>query len=121
MGERLMRLRQMLFIGVDGRVDLQAMREQDPEAYANFLDLIMQMIDQGNLVLEGMEEDQRPRGDPQIADSVLADEFEEDCCSICMEELQTSRIVKLPRCSHHFHAHCIRKWCETSASCPVCR
>lgn len=43
-------------------------------------------------------------------------------CSVCLnlfEEKETVRV--LPKCHHVFHIHCIDKWFESHANCPLCR
>ena len=46
----------------------------------------------------------------------------EDECDICMESYNNGKEVsRLTRCVHMFHTHCIKKACETSQRCPVCR
>jgi len=42
----------------------------------------------------------------------------DETCSICLETID--RGVKLD-CRHEFHGHCIQKWFNHSATCPVCR
>eukprot|EP01080_Neovahlkampfia_damariscottae_P003837 gene3837-6997_t len=52
--------------------------------------------------------------------NVSEDEFEPDQkCTICLESLTTSS--KKLKCSHIYHAHCIKRWIQDSKSCPVCR
>ena len=54
-------------------------------------------------------------------------------CIICFDPMQEncSRVSKLLSknlpclhtlsCGHRFHAHCITKWIQSDASCPICR
>ena len=46
----------------------------------------------------------------------------EDDCDICMESFNNGKeMSRMTRCVHMFHTHCIKKACETSQRCPVCR
>ena len=42
-----------------------------------------------------------------------------DNCTICMEDKDTTWTC-LP-CNHWFHTHCLNRWVQTSATCPLCR
>lgn len=44
-------------------------------------------------------------------------------CSICQELLGTSanEHISALLCGHVFHASCIKKWLESSSTCPQCR
>lgn len=57
----------------------------------------------------------------------ISDCLEIKCCSICLEDFETSidhQVVRLP-CLHIFHDTCIAKWLVRSynvnCSCPLCR
>ena len=54
-------------------------------------------------------------------------EYENKCCSICLEEYEIeNKILKYP-CEHIFHQKCIEKWIKSEVdksntpSCPNCR
>ena len=65
----------------------------------------------------------RPRVSIREAMMVTCTPVAEDSCSICLEEADCARPgprwVSLARCSHRFHADCIRRWQEDT--CPNCR
>lgn len=47
----------------------------------------------------------------------------QDSCPICLDVLdpkETQSFFTLP-CDHTFHLKCIRDWCVTSPTCPLCR
>lgn len=53
---------------------------------------------------------------------VLSSEYENEICSICMDNLNNSKyIVKIDKCIHLFHKSCINQWLQINNSCPVCR
>lgn len=39
-------------------------------------------------------------------------------CAICTDEIVVGKKL---RCSHFFHSHCLKMWCEREMSCPICR
>lgn len=41
-------------------------------------------------------------------------------CPICLDQMDMSTGKKL-ECNHGFHLNCIKKWVQTSFTCPVCR
>lgn len=41
-----------------------------------------------------------------------------DICAICLQPLERARVT---RCSHLFHAECLRKCCKISNLCPLCK
>ena len=45
---------------------------------------------------------------------------EKKCCSICLADLDTERVLKLP-CEHIFHKECLMGWLKRSTVCPLCR
>ena len=47
---------------------------------------------------------------------------EEECCSICMENLK-DKIVRKMSCKHVYHKVCLDKWLirYKKANCPTCR
>jgi hypothetical protein len=40
-------------------------------------------------------------------------------CIICMEELKFNKFTL--KCRHSFHESCVKEWCITNPSCPICR
>ena len=50
-------------------------------------------------------------------------------CTVCLEDVPTTRMVKLSKCSHENCKHCLKKWVEHQesfgnnavADCPFCR
>ena len=52
--------------------------------------------------------------------AVLADP--EDTCPVCLDPLHPchKRCACTP-CGHWFHDICLRRWCQVSPSCPLCR
>lgn len=46
----------------------------------------------------------------------------DESCSICYENYRThSHAIRLPLCTHTFHATCIGKWLKSESTCPLCR
>lgn len=41
-----------------------------------------------------------------------------DICPICLQVLERARVTK---CSHLFHAECLRKCCKVTNLCPLCK
>ena len=41
-------------------------------------------------------------------------------CSICLTPLHTGGPTQLA-CGHSFHRHCVERWFDTNATCPLCR
>lgn len=45
-----------------------------------------------------------------------------ETCSICLNEVRSTRHTQPIRCGHVFHAHCLEKWKKKGKNtCPVCR
>lgn len=43
-------------------------------------------------------------------------------CCICMAELEVGEnLILLEKCSHRFHAECLKSWLKRSKQCPICR
>jgi hypothetical protein len=43
-------------------------------------------------------------------------------CSICLNEVRSTRINPPIRCGHIFHTHCLEKWkAQGKYTCPTCR
>ena len=43
-------------------------------------------------------------------------------CCICMADLETGEsLILLEKCSHRFHAECLKSWLRRSKQCPICR
>jgi hypothetical protein len=42
-------------------------------------------------------------------------------CSICLENLSSSRLVSSMSCQHEFHYNCLIEWFSVKPSCPLCR
>ena len=49
------------------------------------------------------------------------EDMDNEECSICFNEYDTSTKVSKLRCNHVYHNDCIKKWFETSGTCPMCR
>ena len=41
-------------------------------------------------------------------------------CSICLEGLRET-VVRIRKCDHAFHRHCLERWLKNNTSCPMCR
>lgn len=39
-------------------------------------------------------------------------------CAICTDNLEWGKALK---CTHAFHAQCLKMWCEREMTCPICR
>ena len=48
-------------------------------------------------------------------------EYEENRCSICLEEFEFEMEVRRMPCKHVFHGGCLVRWLEKSHLCPLCR
>ncbi|QCD86810.1 integrator complex subunit 11 [Vigna unguiculata] len=46
---------------------------------------------------------------------------ENECCSICLEEMNVNDECHKMPCNHAFHHTCILTWLRTSHVCPLCR
>lgn len=43
-------------------------------------------------------------------------------CTICTDDFQNGERLSILRCSHIFHANCLKRWLENyQNSCPLCR
>ncbi|PWZ10281.1 putative RING-H2 finger protein ATL12 [Zea mays] len=43
-------------------------------------------------------------------------------CSVCLARFDDADLLRLlPRCRHAFHLHCVDRWLQSNASCPLCR
>ena len=43
-------------------------------------------------------------------------------CSICLNEVKSTRATPPTRCGHMFHSHCLQEWKNKGKNtCPVCR
>lgn len=55
---------------------------------------------------------------------ILKDEFENDTCSICLDELYSDEngddIIQI-KCNHMFHKKCLDEWIEHQKNCPLCK
>ena len=55
---------------------------------------------------------------------ILKDEFENDACSICLDELYSDEngddIIQI-KCNHMFHKRCLDDWIEQQKNCPLCK
>ena len=45
----------------------------------------------------------------------------DDGCAICIDGVETNKMMIRLDCSHFYCNACIRKWFEKSKSCPLCR
>ena len=53
--------------------------------------------------------------------SLTLTEDAEDCCAICTEDCPAGTTVKVLKCKHQFHSHCVVPWLVRHNSCPMCR
>jgi len=42
-------------------------------------------------------------------------------CSICMDDFDSGKQIKLTHCGHHFHTKCLKGWLQVNHTCPLCR
>lgn len=42
-------------------------------------------------------------------------------CTICLEDIETGSVLRRLHCKHRFHQHCIDKWLQHKAACPICQ
>ncbi|CAD8112053.1 unnamed protein product [Paramecium primaurelia] len=53
---------------------------------------------------------------------VGVDEIKEsEICSICLQEINERKLIKILKCNHYFHDDCIKEWVLRKAECPTCR
>ncbi|CAD8209010.1 unnamed protein product [Paramecium pentaurelia] len=53
---------------------------------------------------------------------VGVDEIKEsEICSICLQEINEGKLIKILKCNHYFHDDCIKEWVLRKAECPTCR
>jgi len=55
----------------------------------------------------------------KYADGVLPKE--DSSCAICLSDYETSEIIRILPCQHHFHAGCVDQWLITNKTCPFCK
>ena len=51
--------------------------------------------------------------------AVKTSSWDEECC-ICLEEMRQMSVCELS-CRHKVHVECMKKWLESSFTCPLCR
>ena len=55
---------------------------------------------------------------------ILKDDFENDKCSICLDELYSDEnqdeIIQI-KCNHMFHKKCLDEWINLQKNCPLCK
>jgi hypothetical protein len=55
---------------------------------------------------------------------ILKDEFDNDTCSICLDELYSNEnqdeIIQI-KCNHMFHKKCLDEWILQKKICPLCK
>ena len=45
-----------------------------------------------------------------------------DCCAVCLEDyIDGDELLRMPNCSHVFHAACLEDWLTDNSTCPCCR
>ncbi|MHA1683324.1 MAG: E3 ubiquitin-protein ligase RNF103 [Promethearchaeota archaeon] len=44
-----------------------------------------------------------------------------ESCPICQERFKFTDFIRVLRCGHSFHAHCLYNWLVRNAHCPFCR
>ncbi|OIT03251.1 PREDICTED: uncharacterized RING finger protein P32A8.03c-like [Nicotiana attenuata] len=49
------------------------------------------------------------------------DYYDEEECPICLDKPSIGEEITYMPCSHFCHSHCLLKWLEKNASCPLCR
>lgn len=45
----------------------------------------------------------------------------EDCCAICMCDMEEGEDVHKLVCKHFFHEACVGQWLKDNATCPICK
>jgi len=55
----------------------------------------------------------------KYADGVLPKE--DSSCAICLSDYETSEVIRILPCQHHFHSGCVDQWLITNKSCPFCK
>ena len=43
------------------------------------------------------------------------------CLTSCIHQDGNSTNLHITTCGHTYHYSCIRRWCQTNNSCPICR
>ncbi len=46
---------------------------------------------------------------------------QDDCCPICLSEVEDAASCVQLQCGHGYHAECIESWLKLHSTCPVCR
>ena len=49
------------------------------------------------------------------------DDNRPSCCSICLEDFDSTSIIMTAGCSHSYHRPCILSWVKGHTDCPNCR
>jgi len=73
------------------------------------------MITTQNAATSGTYEKQKV---VQMGSAELGDITE---CSICLEEFNESKEIRMTLCNHAFHGTCLKGWCKVGRTCPLCR
>ena len=58
---------------------------------------------------------------PEDNDGDPAGGEEEECCAICLCELDSDEPVKELNCTHCFHSECLDEWLRLKVLCPLCK
>ena len=60
-------------------------------------------------------------GNEDVNDSTSLSPIENDCCSICLDDIHDWNGAKLDCCKHTYHTFCIIEESKRSTKCPQCR
>ena len=61
-------------------------------------------------------------GDGSEEEATAESYFENNCCSICLEDFEAGETLKLLPCKHAFHSPCVKPWLtQQQVSCPLCK
>ena len=70
----------------------------------------------------GLTESEKTFLKPFILNPENSSEFNNQDCSICIEQiLENDTVMVLPGCKHSFHSLCIFSWLERNPFCPNCK
>lgn len=56
-----------------------------------------------------------------VIKELVGDESEDDVCSICFAQYESSDLLRVVPCGHVFHAECGDLWFVRKATCPLCK
>ena len=57
---------------------------------------------------------------PKSSDYVTVNKYDDNTCSICMDQIDKTQQYALLKCAHCYHEDCINFWLSKHKTCPTC-